>query len=286
MKPVKSGWTRASLKGYLAKRYDTRFHMSLILASTCLVGMITSWSLLHAGVHDMRVRYPLVLVVAYLAFLCGVWIWLRLAGFSSGGTKSKSSLADGSNLLDLPSGTGGGSGGGGLKIGGGLGRGGGTFDGGGASSAWAGDARTPMLAMNSQSPAMAEVAAGDGAAGHDGGLLGKAAGGLSGIDSDGLVLLLLGLLLALVVFASSGYLIWTAPDILTEAAFGAMLAGGLARPARNESAAGWIAGVVKKTWWPFALVLVVALAFASYSASHYPQAKTFREAVTLTIQGQ
>ncbi len=99
------------------------------------------------------------------------------------------------------------------------------------------------------------------------------------------MLIVLGLLLALAIFASSGYLIWTAPDILTEAAFGAMLAGGLARPARNEGAAGWLAGVVKKTWWPFALVLVVALAFASYSANHYPQAKTFREAVASAIQG-
>jgi hypothetical protein len=30
-----------------------------------------------------------------------------------------------------------------------------------------------------------------------------------------------------------------------------LLAGGLARRTKRETAVGWIAGVVKKTWWPF-----------------------------------
>jgi len=38
-----------------------------------------------------------------------------------------------------------------------------------------------------------------------------------------------------------------------------VLAGGLARKAKEQSTAGWVAGVVKKTWWPFAIVLVLAL---------------------------
>jgi len=49
-----------------------------------------------------------------------------------------------------------------------------------------------------------------------------------------------------------------APDILTEAAFGAVLAGSLARKAKQQSTAGWVAGVIKKTWWPFTIVLVLA----------------------------
>ena len=44
-----------------------------------------------------------------------------------------------------------------------------------------------------------------------------------------------------------------------------------------------VAGVVKKTWWPFAIVLAPALAFAFYSASHHPGAKTFREAIRMTV---
>ena len=46
--PVR-GWSRERLKGYLAARYDMRFHMSMILAATCLMGMISSALLLHAG---------------------------------------------------------------------------------------------------------------------------------------------------------------------------------------------------------------------------------------------
>jgi hypothetical protein len=41
--------------------------------------------------------------------------------------------------------------------------------------------------------------------------------------------------------------------------------------------------VVKKTWWPFAVVLVAAIAFAWYVHTHYPQASTFRQAITLAL---
>ncbi len=96
-----------------------------------------------------------------------------------------------------------------------------------------------------------------------------------------LVILAIALVAGIVV--ASGYLVWAAPDILSEAAFGAVLAGGLARRSRNEDAMGWVTGVVKKTWWPFAIVLVLAIAFAGYAASHYPQARTFKEALSMAV---
>jgi hypothetical protein len=88
----------------------------------------------------------------------------------------------------------------------------------------------------------------------------------------------------LVVIAASGYLVWMAPDILTEAAFGTLLAGGLAHPRKGESTSGWIWGAVKKTWWPFAIVLVMAFVFAAYAARYDPAPKTFREAMHLALQ--
>ena len=75
------------------------------------------------------------------------------------------------------------------------------------------------------------------------------------------------------------------PDILSEAVFGATLAGTLARTAKNNDEAGWVLGVVKKTWWPFAIVLVVAMAFAIYAAIHYPNAVTFGGALQAAIAG-
>jgi hypothetical protein len=103
------------------------------------------------------------------------------------------------------------------------------------------------------------------------------------LDGDGIALLVLAVALILAIFVTSGYLIWFAPDILSEAAFGAVLAGGLARRSRNQDPGGWIAGVVKKTWWPFAVVLAFSVGFAWYSAQHFPAAHTFREAVAMAL---
>ena len=137
-----------------------------------------------------------------------------------------------------------------------------------------------MLAVNPMQPAIADAAApGDGGDG-----LAKAASGigdLAGGDDLGAIVLLL--VLALAIFLASGYIVWMAPDILTEAAFGAALAGSLAPKTRQQSDGGWVAGVVKKTWWPFAIVLVLALVFAFYAAEHHPGAKTFREAIHAAI---
>src|SRR4029079_6156709 len=84
-------------------------------------------------------------------------------------------------------------------------------------------------------------------------------GEIAGEDLGAIVLILVP---ALAIFLASGYLVWMAPEILTEAAFGAVLAGGLARKAKQQSTTGWVAGVARKTWWPFAMVLVLAMVFA------------------------
>jgi hypothetical protein len=251
----------------------------------------------------MLVRYPVAIVVAYGMFLLGVWLWVRYADPvvegeggrepstrpARGKTKG-SSLVDGADLPDIR--TGGGSGGSGGSGGGFSGRGG-SFDGGGASGAWAeGGTRGAISSSSSQlnaqalaATSMQESSSADSAsslASRSGGGGSKSGSGSSfslDIDGEGLVLVVLAIALVAALVVASGYLVWAAPDILSEAAFGAVLAGGLARRARSEDALGWVAGVVKRTWWPFTLVLVLAIAFAGYAASHYPQAKTFRQAL-------
>jgi hypothetical protein len=275
---------RESLKKWIVARYSTRLHMSLILGATCLVAMISSAAMLHAGLHDMRLRYPCVVTLAYLTFLCGVWVWLRLTGLErpSKDSSKASSLDD---VLDVVTSGRGGSGrsggGGGLgRIGSGIGKGGGTFDGGGASASFAdGGSRASLLAVNpagSNSNATLPI---------DGKGLTRGLGGLPDLGGDDLGAVVLLLVLGLAIFLASGFLVWMGPDILTEAAFGAALAGSLAKRSRDQSDAGWVAGVVKKTWWPFASVLVLALVFASYAHSHHPGAKTFREAIHGAVNG-
>jgi hypothetical protein len=267
----KRPWTRPAFQAALERRYSPRLHMSLILASSGFAAMIASWSLLHLGVGSMLVRYPIAISLAYATFLVGVWTWLRAMGFidNDGRSRRSGSSLDGG---DLPiSGSSGGGGGGSVNVS--LPRGGGgSFDGGGANASWAEGQSTPVAFMGRSSAGKAGGSA-------KGGTLSLG----DGIDGDGIVLLLLALALVAVIFITSGYLIYVAPDVLTEAAFGAALAGTLTRASRKQAPNGWIAGVVRKTWAPYAVVLVAAIAFAGYASAKYPQAKTFRQAIHLAV---
>lgn len=266
--------THGRVRDFIVRRYSPRIHMSLILSACGFASMVTSWTLLHVGVHSMLVRYPVAMGMAYGTFLFGVWAWLLATGI--GGVRE--SLARRASGFDAPSGgsSSGSSGGSTGDVSGGgesfSGKGG-TFDGGGANASWG---EPPSSAPANSS--VVQASSGSGSSGS------KPGGGIGlDIDGDGLVLLILAAILALVILCTSGYLIWSAPDVLTEAAFGAALTGTLHGATRANASGGWVSGVVRKTWWPFALVLVAALAFAGWSAMHFPQAHTFREAITAAV---
>lgn len=266
-------WTREKVKRYLVQRFYTRFHMSLILSSSALTAMLANWLLLHGGVHAMWLRYPVAISVAYLAFLAGVWLWLQYVGLGRP-SDAKSSLADNLDVPDISLGNSGGK----VELPDVLPRGG-QFGGGGGHGSWAeGD---PAQAFAAMARANAGTAVSSDSPSTGIGNLGD----FVDLDGEGLVLLLLALLLIASVFLLSGYVIWFAPDILGEAAAGALLAGGLAKSAKRHDNDGWVEGAVKKTWWPFAIVLVLSLAFAIYAARHYPEAKTFHQAVAMAAGG-
>ena len=269
-------WTREKFKAALERRYSPRLHMSMILAASGFCAMLASWFMLAAGVHSMLVRYPIAIAIAYATFLVGVYVWLRAMGLVDNDGVRTGKRRDLKGNFDIPSLGGGSRGGGGGGSAVSIPRGGGgTFDGGGASASFA-ETRVPLVAANLKADASSDVASSTGA---------KAAGSLlDGIDGDGLVLLLLALALVAAIFVTSGYLIWVAPDVLTEAAFGAMLTGTLVRTTRRQTAVAWIGGVVRKTLWPFLVVMVVAVIFAGWSAHHYPEAGTFREALAAAVR--
>jgi hypothetical protein len=265
--------TRERFKAALQRRYSPRIHMSLMLAASGMSAMLTSSTLLGMGVHSMLVRYPIAIALAYATFLVGVWVWLRIMGYvdNGGHRRNAKGSGDGIDLPDLGSG-GGSSGGAGSGGGGSIFRGGGgSFDGGGASQSFAGG-RASFVSANVRS------GSGSSSSGKGGGSL------FDGLDGDGIVLLLLALALVAAIFFTSGYLIWAAPDVLTEAAFGAALSGTLVRATKRNTPDGWIGGVVRKTWWPFAVVMVVALVFTGYAATFTPEPSTFREAVALALK--
>ena len=266
---------RARVKHYLIQRFYTRFHMSLILMSAGCAAMLGNWLLLYWGVGKMWLRYPIAITLSYLTFLAGVWLWLQYLSFRRDGANERSSF-DGGDVIDL-----GNVGGGGIdlpSVPDVIGGGGGSFDGGGASGEWV-DA-SPVQSLVGNSSANVSPSTGNSSFMGD---IGSKLGDYFDLDGEAIVLIVLALLLVCSVLILSGYIVWFAPDILGEAVFGATLAGGLAGAAKQQDKNGWVMGVVKKTWWPFAIVFAAAMAFAIYAAIHYPAAKTFGEALAAAV---
>lgn len=261
----------------IAAKFALRLHVALILSACFLVGLAVTKLLLMAGVGTMWLRYAVALGMAYLAFLLGVRIWLRYAGYDHPILPSrKSSLVDGSDLPSFGGSSGGGSGGS-VELPGFRGGGGGS-GGGGASARFGGgsfgsdsSAQSSALAFSSsQSSASSSASSGGG---HGGG-----SGGGFDLGDDGWVLILLVALVA-AVFGAVVWIIYAAPAILADAAFAGMLSAGLARSTRHITSGGWIASVVGHTWFAFALVFVLAIAFAVVAQNHYPEARTIGDVV-------
>lgn len=293
-------WTRERIKRHLVQRFYVRFHMTLILASAGLGAMLGNWVMLHMlGMHSMWLRYPIAVALAYLTFLAGVALWLRYVGVAqrtvredageqpetvisdndpdseaaargasawgqplepARGSKPRDRKSSDSSWspdgIDLPFSSG-------KSLPNAFSNGGGSSGGGGASGSW-GDALPVADSGGSSSFSLGDI--GD-------------------LDGDGIVLLLLALALIAAVFFVSGYVIWFAPDILSEAVFGATLAASLSKSARRNDNEGWVAGVIGKTWWPFALVLLVAEAVAIFVALNYPTAATLGQALSMALEG-
>ncbi len=268
---------RARVKRYLIQRFYTRFHMSLILMSAGCAAMLGNWLLLHWGVGKMWLRYPVAITFSYLTFLAGVWLWLQYLSFRRDGANERSAF-DAGDVLDIGNVNFGSGGGGSIGSPDIVGSGGGTFDGGGASGEWV-DAN-PVQSLVGNSSANVSPSTGNSSMMGD---IGSKFGDFFDLDGEAIVLIVLALLLVCSVVILSGYIVWFAPDILGEAVFGATLAGGLAGAAKKQDKDGWVMGVVKKTWWPFAIVFAAAMAFAIYAAIHYPAAKTLGETLAAAV---
>jgi hypothetical protein len=233
------------------ERFLVRFHMTLLLLGMCASGLLTSKLLLELGLRSMLPRYLIAVCISYAVFFLLMRIWLSYVGASS---KDDSPLPDldigdaidlgQMSLDDLPESTG---------IDGALSGHGGDFGGGGATDMW-GEASTPVTFDSSAG------------SGKTGGL---------GFDFDlgdeAIVLIALALLL-LAIFGAGAYLIYAAPEILGEAAFEALLAAGLINASRNITRQGWIGSVLRATWVPFLVVLLMTGVFGWVAQERYPHA--------------
>lgn len=265
------GGTPSSIAGRLLARFYLRFHISLILLWSFSAGFLVTKAMLWAGIHSMVWRYPLALLASYAAFFLGVRIWLAYVGAGPFGANrsSGSSLIDGGNGgFDLPSWRGGGAS---------LHGGGGDFSGGGASGSFAADSGS--IANASTGPVRAGSWFGWSGGGKSSGSSGSGGGGIDLDLGDGdswLVILLLIVVAALLssVLGVVIYLVYSAPAVLADVAFQAMLAGGLIRGTRRWRDASWQLSLFKATWIPFAVIFVLAVVTAVIAAQVFPDAHT------------
>jgi hypothetical protein len=253
---------RAELKRRLAERirrsYFVRFHMVLILSATVISGVICSKLLSLLGVSRMPVRYGIAIILSYLLFFLFIKLWLLYIGVGRRARMKKGKGGGGSGWGDLiPS-----------------------FRGSGSSSGGSGGA----FADSNPSVAV-PVGVGDnpGVAGgaHGGG--GSFLDGLADVGDEGFLKLLAIVLLVALVFSVvivGVYLIWSAPIILSDAAFHVLLVTGLSRKVRRVKESNWEMSILKATWWGFLLVFALALAFGIVAQLYNPAAVTVRDLFT------
>ena len=246
----------------LRRHYAVRFHMFLIVSASLAMATIVTAGMLAAGVDALWKRYLPALAVAYVTFLCGVWLWLHLSRYGRHLRTTRNDignmdLVDGGDSLRILDGIGPAPV---QSVGGEVLRGaGGAFDGGGASTSWA-----------SEAASSAGEGLGDG--------IGDAVGAIGGDEGIFLVIAIALVALALVaLFGATGYIIYEAPTILAEVVFEVLLASPFIKGARAIESANWSGALVRRTWKPFAAVCATALAFALFAAAIAPQARTAHE---------
>jgi len=243
---------RAEFKQSLVGRFVVRFHMALMLTALGASGLLISKVLLEVGVRSMLERYLIAVAFSYALFFLFIKLWLIY--ISPPKPKPRLPSRDFGNAIDI----------GNLSldvaqestiVGDQVFGGAGDFGGGGATDLWGGDTSPAIISTPSSGR-------------------GSGGGGGSSFDFDldeGIVLIVLALLV-LSIFGAGAYLVYAAPEILSEAAFQALLAAGLIKASKKMDGSGWMGSVLKATWIPFVIVLVMTGIFGMVAQTYYPHA--------------
>ena len=252
------------------RKFSLRLHMSLILLATACSGILGSklFHLLH--IENLVLRYPLAVLLSYGVFFICVRLWLRYVSpvsFAGGGT------SDAYNWPNIASYSGGTSGGGSVPP---LRGGGGQFLGAGASASFDDSSAVPGGVV--EPPVTVEVSSGNGALGGAGRAVAGAADALGDGDSTAAIVAIVALaILVAAILGSAIYVIAQAPFILSDTAFNTLLAASLAKRAHNTAAEDWVGSILKHTWMPFAVTLLIAFAAALILHSYFPRATSLVE---------
>jgi hypothetical protein len=235
-------------KQYLLRRYFVRLHMTIIVVATTAAGLVASKLLLLAGLTSVETRYPLAAIIAYFSFLGFIRLWIGPVRPPRERRGTGSSSLDWLGLPDpdVP----------------GLDSAQVTFGGGDSGGAGASDAWDDHP-LASQAPAHG-VPSSVGETGH---------GGWNSIpDIDELGILFLFGALIVVSLGAGIYLVYTAPAIMPEVAFNAIVASSFAATARQGRSRGWIRRLFRHTRLPLAAVLAMSIALATGVHRYCPSA--------------
>ncbi len=234
----------------LQLRIPARWHMSLICLTTIAAGVLSSKVLLFFNLAEPMIRYGSAVLFSYVVFFVLIHFWLKLY-FNRDKEKPSDDVMDGIEVVEIED----------------IGASrvgcdtasyehGGNFSGGGARSSW--EIRNEgVTSPGEESADSKEVLS------------------LGDIDEGAIVILIIAAFA--IVFGSAGFLIYQAPEILFEAAFEVVLAGGLLRQTKKMQSEGWHYSIFKRTWWLFALVLTVSMTFGFMMKKQCPDAFSFAQ---------
>ena len=234
---------------------NLRAVMALILLGSSTGAWFCTYFLLQMGVESLFIRYVSAVVVAYLSFMLGVWFWLLTLPFYR--KRNFDFNLDGGDFdISVPRG-----GGGGKNIGEIFKGKGGSFDGGGASHSWSGGGSgagnlMPVVAPIETNQINTEMPDLD-------------VGALDIDEGIGVVIVLF--LLAVVFFAITGsaiFLIFNAKAVLGNIALAAAAEQKLIM---IKNAENWKKVLLKQTWKPFVVLLLVFMLLAGSLDYFFPE---------------
>lgn len=252
---------RMSFDQSFREHFSVRLHMTLLLFGVFISGLLFSKVLLELGMRSMWARYLIAVCASYAVFflLMRIWLWhvtrlpndrrplpdVDIADPVDLGQMSGDAIQGGASAVHK-------------VVDGAVGSHGGDFGGGGATDVWG----YQSIASNSVRSSTTSA----GASHH-----GSSSGGGFDLGDEAVVLIALALL-ALAIFGAGAYLVYAAPEILSEAAFQALLAAGLIKASKTMTRQGWMGSVLRATCVPFLVVLLMTGIFGWVAHTYYPYA--------------
>lgn len=231
-----------------------RVQMALIVACTGLAGLLSSAVLLRLGMHHMGLRYPVVTVLAYVAFLGLIWLWMRTRPEDWG------DIADGvevgTDVLDVVSA--------GYRA-----------RGGGVGMPSSGPVQSPGVTLQELEP----VSSASTSPSSDWGL-GDVA------DADELAVVLLIIVAVLALASAGAYIVVQAPTMLAEVALDGAVAGSLYHRLHQAERQHWAQSAWRYTRWPL-VALLLTMGLVGWGLDHAaPGANTLGQALAMSMEAQ